>query len=150
MMIWIESGLVNEPIIHGYRKGKAIIFENASMNPYQGRVFIKMDQEMFDSYYKQLFVLANSIWKDLELREVTGFGNDYQEYYDKELDNDGSAAIDVNGIYFYPPAPHLKSNRLYRFTKKKIETYLYDLKKRTSYAAPTDKIINEIMEEKDA
>ena len=133
MDIWIESGTVDDPILSAKKKGKAIIFENASMNPYKPRVVFEFDQEQFDSFYRQLFSLATEVWGVIEPKEATSFGNDYQEYYDKELDNNGEAAIDSKGIYFDPPAPHLKSKRLYRFTKKKIETYLYDLRKYTSY-----------------
>lgn len=133
MHIWISGETVEEPMLHGFKKGKSIIFENASMNPYETRVNFKLDQEQFDSFYRQLFSLATEVWGEIELKEVTGLGNDYGEYYDRELDNDGSASIGSESISFRPPAPHLESNRLYRFTKRKIETYLYDLRKHTRY-----------------
>lgn len=103
------------------------------MDPYETNVKFKLNQEQFDSFYRQLFSLALEVWGFIEPKEVTSFGNDYSEYYDKELGNDGSASIGSEGISFHPPAPHLESNRLYRFTKRKIETYLYDLRKYTSY-----------------
>lgn len=106
--IWIESRTVEQPILYGYKNGKSIIFENASINPLE---------------------MARQVWPDLVLKEVTSFGNDYAEYYDKEFDNEGLASIESDGISFWPPAPHLGSNRLYRFTKAKIQTYLFDLQK---------------------
>lgn len=133
MHIWVEGATVEEPILHGFKKGKSIIFENASMKPYETRVFFELDQEGLDSFYRQLLKLAVEVWGTIDLKEVTGLGNDYGEYYDRELDNDGSALICQEGIGFDPPAPHLESNRLYRFTKRKIETYLFDLKKHSSY-----------------
>lgn len=132
MKIWINNGTVEEPILFGYKKGKAIIFENASMNPYKENVHFKFDQKQFDSFYRQLHKLALEVWSDLELKEATTARSDYGEYYDKELDNEGLAIIKDTGITFYPPAPHLESNRLYRFTKAKMQTYLYDLRKHTS------------------
>jgi len=127
--IWIESRTVEQPILYGYKNGKSIIFENASINPYQRSVSISLTKEQYVVFYQQLLEMARQVWPDLVLKEATSFGNDYTEYYDKEFDNDGSASIDDDGIYFWPPAPHLESNRLYRFTKAKIQTYLFDLQK---------------------
>lgn len=127
--IRFESDIEDQAILCVYRKGKSIIFENASVNPYQRRVDFKFTKEQYVCFYHQLHEMANNIWSDLKLQGVTGFGNDYGEYYDRELDNDGSASIGVDVISFSPPAPHLESNRLYRFTKTKMQTYLYDLKK---------------------
>lgn len=127
--IWYESGTAEQPILYVYKKGKSIIFENASINPYQRRVDFKFTKEQYACFYRQLLEMANNVWSDLKLQDVTGFGNDYGEYYDRELENDGSASIGVDVISFSPPAPHLESNRLYRFTKMKMQTYLYDLKK---------------------
>ena len=117
------------PTIVGYRKGKSIILETISDPPYPKSIFFKFTKREFFVFYKQLLEMAKDIWPDLTLKDVTSAGNDYEEYYDKELDNDGSASIDDDGIYFRPPAPHLESNRLYRFTKAKIQTYLFDLQK---------------------
>lgn len=133
MKIWIANGDVTDPILSVSRKGKAILFENASMNPYQSRVEFEFTLEQFDYFYKNLYELATEIWGPIEPKDAK-LGCDYREYYDRELDNNGEAAIDEKGIYFNPPAPHLESNRLYRFTKKNIETYLYDLRKHTSFA----------------
>lgn len=127
--IRFESDTAEQPIMHVYKKGKSIILENASVNPYQRRVYFKFTKEQYACFYRQLYEMAKEVWSDLKIQDVTGFGNDYGEYYDRELDNEGSASIGVDGISFSPPAPHLESNRLYRFTKTKMQTYLFDLKK---------------------
>ena len=132
-LIWIESGTAEDPILCVAKKGKSLVFTNESTNPYAEKVYFKLSKDQFDTFYSNLFQMAKEVWGDIELKDVTGLGNDYDEYYDKELDNEGGAKIDSNGIYFFPPAPHLESNRLYRFTKTKIQTYLYDLKKQTSF-----------------
>lgn len=132
--IWMDSGMEGEPILCVVKKGKSLVFTNESVNPYTRKFSLKLNQDQFDEFYTQLLEMAESIWGDLKIKDATGFGNDYGEYYDRELDNDGGASIDKKGIYFYPPAPHLKSNRIYRFTKSKIETYLYDLRKQTSFS----------------
>lgn len=133
MSIYIKDERTDEPLLRGYKKGKAIVLDNISAEPFIVRFFIEMDKETFDDYYSQLFDLATDVWGYIVPKEATTFGNDYKEYYDKELDNNGEAAIGKQGIYFFPPAPHLKYKRLYRFTKRKMESYLYDLKKYTSF-----------------
>lgn len=117
------------PTIVGYRKGKSIILEVLSDPPYARAISFDFTKHEYFVFYRQLLQIAQETWPDLVLKEVTSFGNDYTEYYDKEFDNDGSASIGAAGIAFWPPAPHLESNRLYRFTKAKIQTYLYELKK---------------------
>lgn len=117
------------PTIMGYRKGKSIILEVLSDPPYARGISFEFTKHEYFVFYRQLLGMAQEIWPDLVLKEITGAGNDYGEYYDRELDNDGSASIGAEGISFWPPAPHLESNRLYRFTKSKIQTYLFDLKK---------------------
>lgn len=133
MSIYVLDEQTDEVLIHGFKKDKSIILENVSSKPFAVRLFVEMDTEAFDDYYSELFELAADVWGYIEPKEATTFGNDYREYYDKELDNNGEAAIGEQGIYFFPPAPHLKYKRLYRFTKRKMESYLYDLKKYTSF-----------------
>lgn len=112
-----------------YKKGKSIILENVSNPSYPRSVSFNFTKNQYFYFYSQLLEMAKEIWPGIVLKEVTSAGNDYEEYYDKELDNNGEASIDATGVSFYPPAPHLGSNRLYRFTKSKIQTYLFDLKK---------------------
>lgn len=126
--IWYEVGTVEDPVLHVHKKGKSIEFINASMNPYLSYVTIEFSKKDFQIFYNQLLEMAQEIWPDLQLREATSFGNDYEEYYDRELDNDGSAWVGDCVLSFRPPAPHLESDRLYRFTKTKMQTYLFDLK----------------------
>lgn len=127
--IYLKSDSDETLMLRCYKKGKSIIFENSSEDPYQTRVVFELTKEQYSNFYHQLYEMAKDVWQNLELQDVTGLSNDYGEYYDRELDNNGDASIGENRISFWPPAPHLESNRLYRFTKTKIQTYLFDLKK---------------------
>lgn len=117
------------PPLNAYKKGKSIILELGGDPPYPAYVEFLLNDAEYTFYYESLSRLAKEIWTDLELKDVTGAGNDYSEYYDREFDNDGSASIGATGISFRLPAYHLGSNRLYRFTKTRVQTYLYDLRK---------------------
>lgn len=88
------------PTIMGYRKGKSIILEVLSDPPYARGISFEFTKHEYFVFYRQLLGMAQEIWPDLVLKEITGAGNDYGEYYDRELDNDGSASIGAEGISF--------------------------------------------------
>lgn len=117
-----------EPVVF-YKKGKSIIFDYEAEleGNLSSELRVKMSTDQMKKYSNELFGLAKSIWPNLTLKDVTGMGNDYGEYYDREYDNDGGSGLNGSGITFSPPAWHLGYNRLYRFTRIKMETYLYDL-----------------------
>lgn len=70
---------------------------------------------------------AHKVWKSLTIKEADSFGNDYDEYYDRQLDNNGYLSVkqnqlDVTKVY-------KGSMRVYQFNKQKMGTFLYDLNK---------------------
>ena len=66
-------------------------------------------------------------------KEVSSYGDDYWEYYDKELDNDGRLSIKNGEMIFELPAYHLGSIRCYKFNKAKAQSFIYDLEKEINY-----------------
>lgn len=63
-------------------------------------------------------------WKNLKYHEANSFGNDYYEYYDRELDSEGYLRIIKGFLVFDRPAD---SYKLYQFNKAKFQTFMYDL-----------------------
>ena len=110
-----------------YAKGKSIVVDLKDFDGEKIPETITVDiTEDFVSNFK---ALAFSVWKDLNPKEATSDGNDYWQYYDKELDNDGGLSINNGEMRFILPAYHLGSIRCYKFTKAKVQSFIYDLEK---------------------
>lgn len=88
--------------------------------------------DTFKELYNYLIAAGNESWKDLNPREIDSFGAEYDEYYDKEFDNNGSLGVGWNciliqGPYAQPPnKEHI--TRLIKFNKRKFESFMYDFK----------------------
>ena len=94
------------PQLNAYKKGRSIILDMGGTPPYPRSVTFEFNKDTYNFYYESLLKLAKEIWPDLELKDVTGAGNDYGEYYDSELDNDGSASIGETSVSFCLPIRH--------------------------------------------
>ena len=64
-------------------------------------------------------------WEMLNYHDVTGLGNDYYEYYDKKLDNNGYLGIRDDRLVI--ERPYGSDEKLYQFNKARFETFMYDL-----------------------
>jgi hypothetical protein len=104
-------------------------------------VIFEIDEEQTNKHYQFLFAfspddfiefityiesIANDSWTNLIPKEADSLGSDYYEYYDKELDNNGYLSIRENGLLIERPS--LESIRLYQFNKKKMESFIFDLR----------------------
>lgn len=87
---------------------------------------LAFNKETFKEIYHVLEEDANKVWKSLVLKEVNSFSNDYYEYYDRELDNNGYLAIRNNQLTI--SRVFEGSKRVYQFNKQKMATFLYDFK----------------------
>lgn len=87
---------------------------------------LAFNTETFKEIFHVLEEDANKVWKALVLKEVNSFGNDYYEYYDRELDNNGYLAIRNNQLTI--SRVFEGSKRVYQFNKQKMATFLYDFK----------------------
>jgi len=84
--------------------------------------------EQFKELFQYLQAIANEAWGNIIPKEPNSISSDYDEYYDSELDNNGYLSITQYGLKMERPA--LTSNRLYKFTKRKMESFLWDLEKK--------------------
>ena len=111
-------------------KGKNIIFElNNDKNDGKYRFKFIFDKNEFLRLHEFLASNANRIWKDFTPKEAYSIASDYDEYYDRELDNNGYLSIVKNQPSLLIEKPTIDNNRLYRFTKLKMETFIYDFNK---------------------
>ena len=110
-----------------YAKGKSIIVD---LKDFDGEKIPKTNTiDITEDFVSKFKALAFSIWKDLNPKEATSDRNDYWQYYDKELDNDGGLSIKNGKMRFILPAYHLGSIRCYKFSKAKAQSFIYDLEK---------------------
>jgi hypothetical protein len=106
----------------------AVIFEIVKVRVDKQYNFnFRFDPEIFKELLEHLELVANQSWDNLNPKEANSLGADYWEYYDKELDNDGSLLIKDCGLSMSRPSA--ESNRLYKFNKRKMESFIYDFRK---------------------
>lgn len=83
----------------------------------------------FKDLIDELKTVALEIWGDkFELKEVTGMGNDYYEYYDRKYDNNGYLSVvkKYNDFIVKIERPCKESHRFYRLNKAKAQTFIND------------------------
>ena len=95
----------------------------------------EFSRKEFNRFKEYLETEANRIWKNLNPRVADSFESDYDEYYDREYDNEGSLKfLDREGptiqLSLWPP--YGSTNRLYQFNKRKMESFLFDLNYQSS------------------
>lgn len=83
--------------------------------------------ETFKTLHEAFHTEANKVWKSLTIKEADSYGNDYDEYYDRVLDNNGNLAIKQNQLTV--TKVYEGSHRVYQFNKQKMGTFLYDMDK---------------------
>lgn len=88
----------------------------------------KFSNELLSEFASLIRAIANESWDNIKPKDADSFGSDYNEYYDRKLDNNGYLTINKNS--FIIERPSLASNKLYQFNKRKVESFLYDLNKR--------------------
>lgn len=88
--------------------------------------------EDFKQFFDYCKAIANESWSQFAPKEADSWGADYNEYYDKEFDNNGSLSVKADTLTMEGPYTQLKSNgeiiRLFKFNKRKFESLIYDLK----------------------
>lgn len=83
--------------------------------------------DMFDYFKEFIKEAAEDAWGNLKPKEASSMGANYYEYYDKELDNKGYLSIKGKEIHF--ERPQKDHRRVYKFNKRKMESFLFDLEK---------------------
>lgn len=114
-----------------YSRRSAVFFELG----YHDTKNIKYDFEFmytsdqFNKFISYINDAAIKSWSNLEPKEANSISGDYFEYYDRELDNNGYLRIKGNSLRIERPS--FDSTRLYKFNKKKMESFIFDLRKVT-------------------
>lgn len=89
--------------------------------------------EEFKSFCDYCQSIATESWSNFIPKEPDSWGAEYDDYYDKEFDNNGKLSLKKNIINIEGPYTQLKSNgeviRLIKFNKRKFESFVYDLNK---------------------
>lgn len=88
----------------------------------------EFSKDEFDEIKRSIIDGANNIWKNLNPRIADSFSSDYDEWYDKEADNEANLILIPKACTFkiIPPFGY-KGTRLYRFNKRTIESFIFDL-----------------------
>lgn len=89
-------------------------------------------KDTFKEIYEYLIEIGEESWKELSPRVADSMGADYDDYYDRDFDNNGSLSIGDNSIRIEGPyaQPPNKDNltRLIKFNKRKFESFIYDFR----------------------
>lgn len=106
----------------------AVIFEIGN-NKEEGKFdfSLKFNFDTFKELFEHLKEVSEKSWNDITPKEADSPGADYEEYYDRQFDNNGWLSIKKDILEISRPT--LESNKLYQFNKRKMESFLYDFKK---------------------
>lgn len=85
----------------------------------------EFDEEAWKSLIECLDGLARQSWENFQSKEADSLGADYDSYWDKELDNEGNLTWTGRKLLFDKPDEN--NVRLYKFNKRKMESFIYDI-----------------------
>ena len=90
--------------------------------------FSDEDFKVFCDYCNSI---ANESWANFSPKKTDSLSAEYDDYYDREFDNNGSLKIRKNRMKIEGPYGQPKSNgeivRLIKFNKRKFESFMFDL-----------------------
>lgn len=88
---------------------------------------IYFNKEVFEELIKYIESISNEIWKDFIPKEANSISSDYEEYYDRKYDNNGYLSIGEN--FFRIERPYIECPYMYKFNKRRMKSFIYDLNK---------------------
>lgn len=89
-------------------------------------------EDEFNEFVAYMEQIANEAWTNFKPKEADSLGADYADYYDREFDSEGSLWLGKYYISLDGPSQPKTNNRiarLYKFNKRKFESFIYDLRK---------------------
>lgn len=95
--------------------------------------FNKQEQKEFYEYLK---AIGSDSWSNFEPKEADCFAADYDSYWDKDMEDEGTLTFGGNQHSFLKfSAPYQVARkdgivRLYKFNKCKFESFVFDLAKK--------------------
>lgn len=121
-----DNGLVVK-----HRKS-AIIFENANgKKEREQRFSYEFTKEGFKDFVEYIEKIANEAWSGIVPKEANSLGSDYWEYYDRKYDDNGY--LSIKDFCISLTAPYWSVDTLYQFNKAKVQSFIYDLRKKLDY-----------------
>ncbi|WP_052406373.1 hypothetical protein [Clostridium culturomicium] len=94
----------------------------------EGDYYLKLyfSKDSLKELLKYLESVSNEIWKDFTPREANSITSDYEEYYDRKYDNNGYLKIKGNCLKI--EGPFEDCPYMYKFNKRRMESFIYDLR----------------------
>lgn len=120
-----ETDLSIEGYVSSYWTDKTPVF-----NPEEIKRTYSFSPDVFVEVANYLNSIAQESWKNFTPKVADSFGADYDQYYDREHENEGSLSVSKNSICVEGPYQYKKRRpliRLYKFNKRKFESFIYDL-----------------------
>lgn len=127
----IELELFDGVIVRA-EKNKIVFLADRDEYPEKDRFRRKYSAIGWEYILGVLLEIVKEVWPDLKPKEATGHGSDFEEYYDKELDLDGSMTLYNNELFIHAPSKH--HERIYVIPKRKAADFLNTLNKRIGQA----------------
>lgn len=85
-------------------------------------------ESVFKEVVQYLENIAREIWKDFSPKVTDSASSDYAEYYDRKYDNNGYLSI-LKDCVFSIERPYKDTPYMYKFNKRRMESFIYDLRK---------------------
>lgn len=106
---------------------KSAVFLELTEESKDRRFNFDFDKKTFKEFCDYIKQISNESWVNVNPKEAFSCGSDYDEFYDRETDNNGYLSIrkSVKGLSIERPS--LESLLLYKFNKTKMESFIYDL-----------------------
>jgi len=108
---------------------KNIIFETKPLNIRQWKFVFQFNKETFTELLNYLKDVSSKTWHDFSPREATSLSSDYAEYYDRAFDSAGFLIVNWSSNTLKVERPSLDSAELYKFSKRRMESFVYDFKR---------------------
>lgn len=106
----------------------AVIFEIENPKKENDHLFrFEFTEDVFQELLEHLEYVSSISWDNIDPREADSQGSDFYEYYDRKLDNNGYLTLYENALVIEKPC--LESNKLYQFNKRKMESFIYELRR---------------------
>lgn len=114
----------NKPNGYGERHAEYICIKEL-------RKIYTFSKDEFEHFITYCQTIANDIWKTFTPKEADSSRAEYDDYYDREFDNNGRLSVRAGTINIEGPYTQLKSDgdivRLIKFNKRTFESFVYDL-----------------------
>lgn len=122
-----ETDLNIEGYVSPYWSDKTPVVQPSELK----RTYI-FSQDVFEDFIDYMEQIAQESWKDFTAKDADSIGAYYAEYCDKDFGTEGSLGISKNQLQIegpYQPKTGDSIIRLYKFNKRKFESFIYDLRK---------------------